>query len=78
MPHNILSSDVGRCFCSSRDERSDPHSTEPISKSDGLKKNDCERNASGRLLRNFRREHPHLSVIVVEDGLSSMPLTFGS
>jgi len=36
-----------------------------------LKKNDCERNATERLLRDFRREHPHLSVIVVEDALSS-------
>jgi hypothetical protein len=35
------------------------------------KKNDCERNAAVRLLRDFRREHPHLPVIVVEDALSA-------
>src|SRR5271156_3917199 len=34
-------------------------------------KNDCERNACKRFLENFRREHPHLKVILVEDGLSS-------
>jgi len=44
---------------------------EPIMKEDGSTKNDCERNASERLLRDFRREHPHLPIIVVEDALSS-------
>lgn len=48
-----------------------PICPEPIMKEDGAKKNDCERNASERLLRDFRREHPHLPVIVVEDALSS-------
>ena len=48
-----------------------PIAPEPISKVDGTSKNDCERNASERLLRDFRREHPHLSVIVIEDGLAS-------
>ncbi len=44
---------------------------EMITKQDGTDKNDCERNASARFFREFRREHPHLQVIVVEDGLSS-------
>lgn len=44
---------------------------EPIIKQDGQTKNDCERNAARRFLKRFRREHPHLSVIVVEDGLSA-------
>ncbi len=48
-----------------------PICPEPIMKEDGAKKNDCERNASERLLRDFRREHPHLPVIVTEDALSS-------
>ena len=48
-----------------------PMAPEPISKQDGANKNDCERVASERLLRNFRREHPHLPVIVLEDGLAS-------
>lgn len=48
-----------------------PICPEPIMKSDGSKKNDCERNATERLLRDFRREHPHLLVILVEDALAS-------
>ena len=44
---------------------------EPIRKADGGRKNDCERNASKRLLRELRREHPHLPLAVVEDGLAS-------
>lgn len=48
-----------------------PLCPEPIMNEDGSTKNDCERNASERLLRDFRREHPHLPVILVEDALSS-------
>lgn len=48
-----------------------PLCPEPILKQDGQSKNDCERNAAKRLVKEFRREHPHLKVIVVEDGLSS-------
>ena len=48
-----------------------PICPEPIMKEDGAAKNDCERNATERLLRDFRREHPHLPVILVEDALSS-------
>jgi hypothetical protein len=44
---------------------------EMIIKQDGSNKNDCERNASRRFYEDFRREHPHLKVIVVEDGLAS-------
>jgi hypothetical protein len=48
-----------------------PFAPEPIIKSDGNTKNDCERNASKRILKDFRREHPHLKAIIVEDGLGS-------
>lgn len=48
-----------------------PIAPEPIVKSDGKNKNDSERNASKRLLKDFRREHPHLKTIVIEDGLAS-------
>ena len=48
-----------------------PLAPEPITKKDGKKKNDCERNAATRLLRDVRREHPFLKLIVVEDGLAS-------
>lgn len=48
-----------------------PLCPEPILNQDGSDKNDCERNACKRFLENFRREHPHLKAILVEDGLSS-------
>lgn len=48
-----------------------PLAPEPIVKGDGNNKNDCERNASKRLLKDFRREHPHLSAIIVEDALAA-------
>ncbi len=35
---------------------------EPILRGDGDAKNDCERNAAKRLLRDVRREHPHLGL----------------
>lgn len=48
-----------------------PLAPEPIVKQDGDCKNDCERNASKRLLTQIREEHPNLKLIVVEDGLAS-------
>lgn len=48
-----------------------PFAPEPILKQDGATKNDCERNAAKRLLTDMRREHPHLKLIVIEDGLAS-------
>lgn len=48
-----------------------PFAPEPILKQDGNKKNDCEREASKRLLTDVRREHSHLKLIVIEDGLAS-------
>jgi hypothetical protein len=48
-----------------------PLAPEPILKPDGSVKNDCERNAAKRLLSELRRVHPHLKLIVVEDGLAS-------
>jgi len=48
-----------------------PLAPEPILKQDGDKKNDCERNAAKRLLKDLRREHPHLKLIVIEDALAS-------
>jgi hypothetical protein len=44
---------------------------EMITRQDGSGKQDSERKASKRFFREFRREHPHLPVIVVEDALSS-------
>lgn len=48
-----------------------PFAPEPIVKGDGDTKNDCERNAAKRLLSDLRREHPHLKILIVEDGLGS-------
>jgi hypothetical protein len=48
-----------------------PWAPEPITRQDGASKNDCERNAAKQLLSALRREHPHLKLIAVEDGLAS-------
>ena len=48
-----------------------PLMPEPIVKQDGSEKNDCERNAAKRFVTKFRRDHPHLKVMVTEDSLSS-------
>jgi len=48
-----------------------PLAPEPILKQDGTDKNGSERGSCKRLLADLRREHPHLKIIVVEDGLSS-------
>ena len=48
-----------------------PLCPEIIKKQDGETKMDCERNAVRRLLEKFRKDHPHLKVIVNEDALSS-------
>ena len=48
-----------------------PLAPEIINRQDGTNKNDCERNAAKRFLHKFRQDHPHLPVIVIEDGLSS-------
>ena len=47
-----------------------PLAPEPICKQDGQTKNDCERNAARRWLRDFRKDHPHLQAIITEDALS--------
>lgn len=46
-----------------------PFAPEPISKQDGAKKNDCERNAAKRLLADMKREHPHLDITILADAL---------
>jgi hypothetical protein len=47
-----------------------PLMPEPISKQDGATKNDCEMNASRRLLLKIRKDHPHLKLIVCQDAIS--------
>lgn len=48
-----------------------PLCPETIQNGDGSAKNDCERNAAKRFIENFKREHPHLKVIVLSDGIAS-------
>jgi hypothetical protein len=48
-----------------------PLAPEPIQRPDGQVKNDCERNAARRWLKQFRKDHPHLPIIVTEDALGS-------
>lgn len=48
-----------------------PFAPEPILNTDGAKKNDSEHAAIKRFLSDFRREHPHLKVIVVQDSIAS-------
>jgi hypothetical protein len=48
-----------------------PLAPEPIQRQDGHTKNDCERNAARRWIKQFRKDHPHLKVIITEDALSS-------
>lgn len=48
-----------------------PLCPEPIMRSDGEEKNDCERNAVKRWVEDFRQEHPHLKTVILADGLSS-------
>lgn len=44
---------------------------EAITRQDGESKNDCERNASKRLLPAIREAFPQLKIIIVEDALAS-------
>jgi len=48
-----------------------PLAVEPIVRGDGDTKNDCERSATGRLIKRVRKQHPKLNLLVIEDGLSS-------
>ncbi|MEA2078380.1 MAG: transposase [Pseudomonadota bacterium] len=48
-----------------------PLAPEPIIKQDGDTKNDSERNAGKRFLNKLRKTHPHLRIIITEDGLSA-------
>ena len=48
-----------------------PLPPEPILQQDGHVKNDCEQNASKRMIEHIRREHPHLKIIMIEDALSA-------
>ena len=48
-----------------------PFCPEPIIKQDGTSKNDCEKLAAKRFMAGFRKDHPHLPAVIVEDALHS-------
>jgi hypothetical protein len=48
-----------------------PFAPEPVLKTDGATKNDCEQNAAKRLIADIRREHPHLKLIAVQDAIGA-------
>ncbi|MGH2637816.1 MAG: transposase, partial [Rhabdochlamydiaceae bacterium] len=62
---------LGACIVHPDKSNVIPLCPEIIQKEDGVEKNDCERNAAKRFIENFRREHPHLKVIIVGDGITS-------
>lgn len=49
-----------------------PFASEPILKTDGVTKNDCEHRAAARFLADLKREHPHLNVIIT--GMACIPM----
>jgi len=62
---------LGACIVHPDQRTVIPLCPEIIQNGDGGAKNDCERNASKRFIENFKREHPHLKVIILGDGLAS-------
>jgi hypothetical protein len=48
-----------------------PLCPEEVRNTDGTEKQDCEINASKRLIKNLGNDHPHLPLIIVADGLYS-------
>ena len=46
-----------------------PFAPEAIIKENNATKNDCELNASKRLLKHIKKEHPRLPILIVEDAL---------
>ena len=62
---------LGACIVHPDQSNVIPLCPEPIQNGDGAAKNDCERNASKRFIEHLRREHPHLKVIILGDGIAS-------
>jgi hypothetical protein len=62
---------LGACIVHPDQSNVIPLCPEIIQNGDGSAKNDCERNAAKRFIENFKREHPHLKVIILGDGISS-------
>ena len=61
---------LGACIVHPDQSNVIPLCPEIIQNGDGSEKNDCERNAAKRFIEHFKREHPHLKVIIIADGLN--------
>ena len=48
-----------------------PFAPEPVANTDGTEKQDCEINAGKRLIRDLRKRHPKMKIIIGGDGLYS-------
>ena len=62
---------LGACIVHPDQPNVIPLCPEIIQNGDGATKNDCERNASKRFIEHLRREHPHLKIIILGDGIAS-------
>jgi hypothetical protein len=62
---------LGACIVHPDQSNVIPLCPEIIQNGDGSVKNDCERNAAKRFIENFKREHPHLKVVILGDGIAS-------
>lgn len=62
---------LGACIVHPNQSNVIPLCPENIQNRDGSSKNDCERNAAKRFIENFKREHPHLKVVILGDGMNS-------
>lgn len=62
---------LGACIIHPDQSNVIPLCPENIQNGDGSAKNDCERNAAKRFIENFKKEHPHLKVIILGDGITS-------
>lgn len=63
--HNLM----GGCIVHPDQKTVIPFAPEAIVQQDGDTKNDCEQNAIKRYLSHVKREHPHLKLIILLDGL---------
>jgi hypothetical protein len=62
---------LGACIVHPLHRQVIPLFPEPITNQDGFTKNDCERNASKRWIQEFRRHHPKMPTLILEDSLAS-------
>jgi hypothetical protein len=62
---------LGACIVHPDQPNVIPLCPETIQNGDGSEKNDCERNAAKRFIENLKREHPHLQVVILGDGITS-------